>query len=280
MKRLKYISLVISLGLILLNSCKKDDDYNWSSYQPVIFGTVNGPTSVSASGNVNFPSEYEMSYYRAGSTFTWSVTTYLGTGTATITTEDVEECHGKIASIVFPQRAVVDTAYISVVETPAKGKASEPLVQKVILNPFCPKTIDDFVGTFDAVETISGVPANISVVITKDDATTLRVNDAAGIPGLLSSVFTGWGETFVAGHGLDGDILIHVNLDNGVLTFTPGEYWGRSDYDYDYWYTGSGTWNGCTMVMNVTFALHWDNTNFNDAGDRISTTVIDLASKK
>jgi hypothetical protein len=144
------------------------------------------------------------------------------------------------------------------------------------ISKFCPLTIDDFVGTFSAVETRSGVVRNTTVSITKENATTLRVKANAGIPGFLPSVFTGWNESFDAGVGQSGDILIQVGLNNGTLTFNKGTYWGRTNGEYDYWYTGSGTWSGCAMKMNISFKLHWDTNNFDDAGDRSATIVLDL----
>jgi hypothetical protein len=141
-------------------------------------------------------------------------------------------------------------------------------------------SITDFVGTFNAVETRSGVVRNTTVVLTQDNATTIRVNAQAGIPGFHPSVFIGWGEAFVDGYGLNGDILMNMNFETNTIGFTKGEYWGRSDYDYDYWYTGNGTFDPCSMTTNITFRLHWDDANFDDAGNAVCTVVIDLNSKK
>lgn len=282
MKKIFYIAVILLAGVFILNSCSEDDDYNWGSYQPVIVGTINGPAAVAASGLIDYPVSYEMSYVRGGSSFEWTVTTYSGEGTPTVTLEEKDGCPGKVAKIVFPQRAALDTAYVSVVEVSSKGVSSEPKVKKIILNAFCPLTIDDFVGTFDAVQTRStGTIANYAVVITKDDDNTLRVNtDVTGIPGFLQNVFTAWGEHFVAGLGQEGDILMDWGIADGTLTLEKGAYWGRTDYDYDYWYVGSGNWSGCTNTMTVSFEMHYDDLNFNDGGNHSYTIVIDLTTKK
>lgn len=282
------------LGLIALTlfSCKEDKDkYVYDGPSLVFFVTPTGQTFyVEDKADATYPVivgltkpaskdlTFDVVPVPAETTATAGVE-YTMPATVTILkgmSEGTFNVTGFFASLTSP------TAPKLTLKINADSLAIYPINKKVqlTLKPFCPLTIDQFVGTFSATETRSGVLRHTTVVIEQKDATTLIVKAQAGIPGFLPSVFIGWGETFVTGHGLDGDIVMGVGLKNGQVTFEPGTYWGRTDYDYDYWYTGSGSWSGCSMTMNLTFRLHYDNLNFNDAGDRVGVIVIDLASKK
>jgi len=144
-------------------------------------------------------------------------------------------------------------------------------------SPF-PLLITDFVGTwsgteyypeYDYTDDASGIE------IEQKDATTLIVKATNGDPGFLNAIFASWGEKFVAGEGLEGDIELIMNLDNGSITLETGKYWGFSDADYAYWYVGSGSWVGGNSI-EINFELHWDDADFTDGGDEYSEITLTL----
>jgi hypothetical protein len=284
---MKKIIYLLILGLMFgFYSCKEDKDrllYNGPTY--VSFLASSSSYIALKNQNNAFPVELGVT---TSSTTDRQYTIEINTSTSTaiegqhfeISSKSVTIPAGKFVGevIVTPHfDALPETDLIVNFKLVAQDTAQYSIMSHSMkISKYCPLTIDDFVGTFNAVETRSGVVRNITVLISKENANTLRVNANAGIPGFLRSVFIGWGETFVNGFGLNGDILMHVGLNNGTITFDKGAYWGRTDAVYDYWYTGSGTWSGCAMKMNISFKLHWDNLNFDDAGDRSAAIVIDL----
>ncbi|MCB2197725.1 MAG: hypothetical protein KQH79_17840 [Bacteroidetes bacterium] len=143
---------------------------------------------------------------------------------------------------------------------------------------FKPAQITDFVGTWSGTEyypayeftdDISGI------TIEQKDATTLIVKADSGIPGFMSEIFESWGETFITGYGLEGDIELIINLTNGDITIETGQFWGVTDADYAYWYVGSGSWVGGNS-MKLHFELHWDDADFTDGGNESSEIEIKL----
>lgn len=142
---------------------------------------------------------------------------------------------------------------------------------------FKPALITDFVGTWSGTEYYPDYDFtdDISVTIEQKDATTLIVKADAGMPGFMSAIFDSWGETFITGYGLDGDIELIMNLNNGEVTLEEGQFWGVSDADYAYWYVGSGSWVGGNSIK-LHFELHWDDADFTDGGDESSEIEITL----
>lgn len=146
---------------------------------------------------------------------------------------------------------------------------------------FKPTLITDFVGTWSGTEYYEAYDFtdNLSgIEIEQKDATTLIVKATDGDPGFLSAIFASWGEKFIASEGLEGDIELIIDLDNGDITLESGKYWGLSDANYAYWYVGSGSWIGGNTIK-INFELHWDDADFTDGGDEYSEINFTLDTK-
>ncbi|HDZ41101.1 MAG TPA: hypothetical protein ENH59_05420 [Bacteroidetes bacterium] len=255
-KLFKYISFFAALFLIV-SACEKTDiqkaneAYDFSKIVPIVQG-VNGP----ANATQTFSESYSVNYYRGGSSWSWSATG------ATISSTSAD---GHDAEVLF---ADAGQAVLTVTETTMGGITSEPYEFTVTVAEFCPMTRDDFLGTWVGTETgdseidpltitfIAGANANEIVA----EATFSTDYDYDGnIPAFLSDVFTGWGETFQAGNGNEGDVVIVIN-ENGSLSIG-FDYWGQTlPGPWDYWYFGSGLWSGCgdAPSMDFDFNLDWD----------------------
>ena len=157
------------------------------------------------------------------------------------------------------------------------GGYSEYVIE---VTKFKPALITDFVGTWSGTEYYPAYDFtdNISVTIEQNDATSLLVKASSGMPGFMSAIFASWSELFIGGYGLDGDVKLIMNLNNGEITLETGELWGVSDASYGYWYVGSGSWLGGNSIK-LNFELHWDDNDFTDGGDRWSEINITLDSK-
>jgi hypothetical protein len=263
MKKILMISILLLSGAFIFNACDdEENDYNWNEYTPVFIGTINGPAEVAASGLADYPYNYEVSYYRGGSTFEWTVTTELGTGEVIVNTEDVLEAKGKKASIVFPQRSEEDIATITVVETTANGVSSEPYSIEVQLNPFCPYDMEPFAGDY----TGTGEPYHAPVVSME---TTDNLNELH-VFGLAYFVPTFWGENWVEG---DGSCYIEFSCGD-VVTIKP-QWIGDTDYPDSYGITGEGTVDVDNKVIDLVYEVYygWDGSTGTSAYGPITTTL-------
>ena len=261
----KNIFLVFVFIAFVFASCEKsyveqsNDDYDWNTIVPEVAAT--GATTTYASGLA--PVAYKTTTIRGGSTYAWKVE---GSGA----TVDVDADKTYLADITFDQSAVaISGVKVIVIETTHAGVTASDTVS-VDLLPFCPQTIDWFVGTWTGTEVESkSIP--VTVVFEKVDETTIRAKTSAGYPPFLQDLYTGWGETFQAGHGLDGNVLINVGLATGALGLDNETYWGQTlPGPYDYWYSGEGSWDGCGSSIVVDFTMHWS-TSFGENGACITT---------
>lgn len=162
-------------------------------------------------------------------------------------------------------------------DDPSFGGFNEYVIE---VTKFKPALITDFVGTWSGTEiypnygdyehTITGL------VIEQKDATTLTAKASAGLPPFQSLIFSDiWGETFIDGYGLNGDVELVMNLNNGEITLEEGKFWGVTDAGYGYYYTGSGTWLGGNEII-LHFELHWDDSDFTDGGNKQTDIHIKL----
>ena len=228
---------------------KAQDAYDASMVVPAVLSTT-GPSLVLQT----FTYDFGVSYYRAGSTWNWTA--------VDATIQSVSEDTRK-ATVLFDKSPASGKAYINVTETTVGGKTSDPKAIEVTVEPFCPLDRDDFIGTWDIVETGSKPRTTTAEVVAGTAANQIVVKaDAAGIPTLLGQVFIDWGENFQAGANFapNGDITLTLNLTNGTVQI-PFTYWGQTvPGPWDYWYFGTGTWDGCgaTPKLTLTVSLDYD----------------------
>ena len=250
-KALSLLGILVAF-LFLFSACEKTDiekaqeAYDYSKIIPKIMDFT-GPTVVSASGLASV--QYKV-VHRGGSTYQF---TTVGYG-ATIDATD----NPNIVDVTWNQSSVDTSAYVICVETTMGGISSDPDSLKVTLNKFCPMDFTDFLGTWTGQETGDCENA-ISVTFEAGAETNTLVAKATnGIPAFLGCVFTGWGETFQAGFGNEGDIILTIGLLDGTITINQ-EYWGQTlpgPYDYDQ--NGSGTWSGCGAASSMSFDMLMD----------------------
>lgn len=260
MKKSIFFTIILLAVVSIFNSCTTppieaaQEAYDYNAIQPKVLNGIQG-TEVAFQTT---SAEYTINYYRGGSTWDWSASG------ATIKSVSDDT---RTVTLEFPNDGTVT---LTVTETTAGGVTSEPASKTITVNAFCPWTADDFVGTWSGTESVGGGdPENITLTISKVDNSTIAIEtDAEGYPGLLQSVYKGWGETFQPGFGLEG--AIHVTVGGaGGLTLNTGEYWGQTlPGPYDYWYSGSGNWDGCTSTITLDFDMHWDQGDFTDGGNR------------
>jgi hypothetical protein len=254
MKNRTIISaLSLVLAVLLFSTCEKtpiekaQDAYDASMVVPAVL-SASGPTLALQTKTYNF----SVTYYRAGSTWAWSAVDATVQSVSTDT---------RTATILFDKKPANDTALVKITETTVGGTTSAEKIMKVKVDPFCPVTINDLVGTWNVVETGSYPRTSVAVVVAGTGADEIIVKSAAGIPGLLGGIFLDWGEAFQATVAPGGDITLHVNLDNGSVT-VPFAYWGQTlPGPYDYWYFGAGTWDGCGATPKISlssFKLDYD----------------------
>lgn len=262
MKKILMISILLLSGAIIFNACDDEEDYNWNEYKPVFIGTINGPAEVAASGLADYPYQYEVSYYRGGSTFEWTVTTELGTGEVIVNTEDVLEVVGKKASIVFPQRSEADVATISVVETTENGVSSEPYTMEVQLNAFCPYDMEPFAG--DYTGTAAGAHDPVVTMETTDNLNELHVF------GLAYFVPNAWGENWVEG---DGSCYLEFACGDEVVI--KPQWIGDTDYPDTYGIIGEGTVDVDNKVIDLVYEVYygWDGSTGTSASGPVPTTL-------
>lgn len=266
MKNKIFIAIAFLMVVGLFESCTTppieaaQEAYDYNAIVPKVLGGIDGTTVAFQTTTA----EYSIGYYRGGSTWQWSAEG----ATVKSVSEDTRS-----AVIEYPSDGI---AKIMVTEITQGGVSSEPASLDVTVNAFCPMTADDFVGTWVGTESVDGGDAeDITMVISKIDENTISIDAQGGTPGLLQSVYTGWGETFQPGFGLEGDIQVTLGLGDGSLSLTSGEYWGQTlPGPYDYWYVGSGTWDGCTSSISFAFEMHWDDGDFSDGGNYATTATL------
>jgi hypothetical protein len=245
--KMKKIFLIIVGLAFSIASCQKDADYDWGSYQTVV-QDLSGPENGYASGLGYLT--YKVSA-RGGATYEWSVSGI----DATITPFN-DKTRGVGADITFNQSDVDVTATVSVVETTAQGVASEPATLSVNLKKFKPRTIDEFVGTWNVVYPWDETDIReVEVVKESDTQITINPVDVGGTDysPFFTTDYEGWGEPIEVGHGTDGKITVDLNFQTGEATFKYHKNhltnWGT------YWYEAkTGVWDGFDMSMTLDVA--------------------------
>jgi len=237
----KYLLVILSISTSLFVGCDDDDGYDFDAIVPIV-QDFSGPSEAFASG-AGFVT-YSVTG-RGGSTFEYSVTGIE----ATIVKSDDETS----AQITFAQSDVNVEAVVSVVETTYGGVESTPAVINVSLNKFKPMAFEDFLGDWIGTgydgysldfEAVAGLGEN-----------ELILKAVGGIPALYPAIFIGWEETFQAGFGNDGDIVVQLDLETGGISMAE-QYWGQTlPGPYDYWFSGDGLWDGFNQTMTINYGM-------------------------
>ncbi len=241
-KILASISFLVVIAF-MFSACEKppveeaNEEYDYNNIVPVVVA-IAGPSAVAAHGLSEFPYTYSAPA-RGGSSWAWTVTTLSGTGSAEITLEE----NGRIAKINFPQRSVVDTATISVIETTMGGISSVAKTLKVALEAFCPYLWADYAGNYTGT---SGAHSDPVVFTATPDLNHFKVD------GLADFVYSSWGETWTSG---DGSCIGSFSCGD---VFTILKQWvGDSDFPDVYLIEGSGTVDPATKTITLTWEVFY-----------------------
>ena len=230
------------VAVFLFVSCGKtyieenQDAYSPADVVPVVLG-VSGPSLALQT----FSYTFEPSYYRSGSTWSWSATS----ATVSSVSDDTRK-----ATVLFDVLPPNDTALISVTETNVGGVTSETFVVKIKVNQFCPLTN----GPTDLTGSWSGTDAwyDSEISMANADATSIKVTGFnAGF------IFDWWGEEITEG----GTVTMTVNNDGTVVI--PKQYLFTTLYDgdpYRYEIDGSGTWDNCgaSPTMSIVYNVYYE----------------------
>ncbi len=219
---LTFISLAVIASSALFYSCS-EDEYDFNSIEPVILN-VTGPAQVAGHGVATSPYTYRVPP-RGGSTFAWTLDPTKWGGTIT-----VDPNRQYIAKIVFNQSDTDTIAKIRVVETTLGGKVSPVKEYTVVIKPFCPFDIDNFIGMYECDEPGYAV---YNVEFT-------AVNDSI----IIADNFwdSGW----------DVQYKFHKDLSETV-TIIPWSWTTGSGVLYEV--TGSGKYNGCDGSFVVNYVV-------------------------
>ena len=222
---------------------------------------ISGPTLVVATGNGS--TSYSVPD-NDGATYAWTATGGTVTGT------------GATVSVNWDMSATDITGTVSCVKT-YLGLSSVQANYDVDLIGYLAKTRDDFIGTWTGNE-FSHTGADLGLITVTIEAGTaadeIVIKAPAGIPGLFSSIFTGWGEVFQAGFGTDGDIVVKLDLTTNGFIEVEEAYWGQTlPGPWDYWVAGDGYWDGKDMTIHSAHDFLWG------PGDRWRTYTVTLTKQ-
>ena len=259
-KILASISFLVVIAF-MFSACEKppveeaNEEYDYSKIVPIV-SAIAGPSTVAAHGLSEFPYTYSAPT-RGGSSWAWTVTTLAGTGSAEITLEE----NGRIAKINFPQRSVVDTATISVIETTMGGVSSVAKTLKVALEAFCPYLWADYAGNYTGT---SGSHSDPVVFTATTDLNHFKID------GLADFVYSSWGESWTSGDGscigsfACGDVFTILN-----------QVIGDTDYPDTYLIDGTGTVDPVNKTISLIYTVYYTGGSVDDI-----TTVLTKSSKK
>jgi hypothetical protein len=240
------ISLLLAAAFLMVTCTKSDiekarEAYDATKVVPVVQGITGATTVLQTKTFV-----YKVSYERSGSTWAWTGVNCVVQSVSADTRE---------ATFLFNvMPAGGAKAIIQVTETTIGGVVSAVKELQATVNPFCALPLSGFVGTWTCVET-GKAPRTSTATLVAGTGDVIIVKAQAGIPGFFGATFLSWGESFQTGFGKNGDIWLHVNVDNGVVTINK-EYWGQTlpgPYDYDYAAT-TGNWSNCGAKPVITIS--------------------------
>jgi hypothetical protein len=222
------VSLLVAAVFVLGNCTKSDielarEEYDASKVVPVVQG-INGSAVVLQTKTY----KYEVSYYRAGSTWNWS-------GQNCVVQSVSEDTHSAI--VLFDAIPSDSKAKVIVTETTIGGVTSPAKEFVATVNPFCPLAITGFVGTWSGTDGYGDYMYDSQVVTSDASGTSIK---AYGLN--FGWIADYWAEEVTAG----GTVNLTIN-DDGTVTVAD-QYCFTTLYDgdpYEYWIKGSGTWSNC-----------------------------------
>jgi hypothetical protein len=165
------------------------------------------------------------------------------------------------ALITFDQSDLDKKVMVICQETTSGGMVSPEDTLEVQITKFKPMEFEEFIGTWSGVEVDgSGTEFDITVELTAGPGEyTVIFPATAGIPSLMSDLFANnWGETFQESIAPGGNLTATINLESGAVDIFC-QYMGQTlPGPWDYWFAGSGTWEGFNKSMTITYGLQWD----------------------
>lgn len=246
---LNLLSIFMVLIFIFSTSCK-EEEYDFDNINPKLINGISGVSETYASGLA--PVTFNVDG-RGGSSFVWAVN---GSGATITQNDEVYEAY-----ITFDQSDIDLEATVSCTETTAGGVTSETVTKTVALYKFKAMAFDEFLGEWVGTETDGAETWDVSIIATAGaEENTIVFSATDGIPALMGPLFTGWGETFQPGFGNEGNIIITLDLSTGGVNIL-GQYFGQTlPGPWDYWFSGTGSWEGINRTMTIDYGLHWDDT--------------------
>ncbi len=230
---IKLSFIVVSL-MLMISSCTKtpieeaQDAYDYNAIIPKVLGMSGASVAIQT-----FTSDFTITYYRGGSTWNWSAE---GATVSSVSDDS------RIATIEFTNDG---TATVTVTETTAGGKTSEPVSMDVTVMKYCPLTngVADMVGAWAGTDGQGDDYTFESIITSEVSGTSLALT------GISEGFINGfWGEGVIAG----GTILATINIDGTVDV--PRQFLYTTEYEgdpYDYEIEGSGTWDNCGSTPSL-----------------------------
>lgn len=234
-KVFKYISFFLALFLIF-SACEKtdiqkaNDAYDFDKIVPVVQG-ITGPSDRVQT----FTGNYSPSYFRGGSSWSWSVSNASINSTSG-DTRDIE--------LLFTNEGEVE---LTVIETTQGGLTSEPYSITISVASFCPlDDLNDLVGTYSGTDN-NDYPTH--VVTSLDGANFMII-------GLNQEWMVDyWGETIEE----MVPVVVTVNPD-GTLEIAKQYYmttlWNGEPYRYEI--SATGMWDNCLKTLYIDYKMWYE----------------------
>jgi hypothetical protein len=237
MKNKAFFTIIIIIIVSLFNSCETppieaaQDAYDYNSIIPEVLGMQGASIAIQT-----FTSDFTISYHRGGSTWNWSA--------EGASVESVSE-DTRVATIIFTNDGA---AKVTVTETTAGGKTSDPVSMDVTVMKYCPLAN----GVADMVGTWSGTDAGYTSIITSAVSGADLAMSGMGVEFINDF----WGEPVIA----STPINMKFNIDGTVEI--PRQFLYTTTYEgdpYDYEIKGSGTWDNCGSrpTLLITYDVYY-----------------------
>lgn len=233
--KIRYIKILAIVAILFTMGCDDKEGYDYDAIIPKVLDGVQGPTEAVQT----FTATYSTSYFRGGSTWTWTASD------AKIKSVS-DDTHSAV--VEFDQYPADGYATITVTETTHGGLTSDPATLEVLVKKYCPLTngVNDLVGTW------TGDDGWFDCIITSAVS-----GGKLQFSGMSFGFIEGfWGETVIDSKPIE----VTINED-GTLEI-PRQYVYTTEYDgdtYDYEIKGSGTWDNCggSPVLVIKYDVYY-----------------------